>query len=416
MTLGSIEYVITGDSFAKLFRMLTREGLVYSDMKQLSGEIRICVSLEYCLRFERCCKAAGYQPKRAGVRGILRFYKKLTEHPGIILGTILSALLIGYYSNVILRIDIDTADTALRDRITDVLKEDGFTAGAYIPELDLVLEERSLKQKIDEAAWIGISRTGAGISVDVIEAVEAEKGFNVGMPCHLVACEDGVIEEVELLDGQLMKCIGSGVTKGDIVVSGKIVSENSEWSADGEHVTRKTRYVRSIGKVRGSFTRTVEFEQPFDTEVKALTGTEKKMHFINIFSAQIPMFAKVPDGWYETEYEKQDFPEIGGFRLPFGHTEICLREFDMRSQLLDEEEAFALAEKSAYRYEQNFLKNYELKNKNCRKEVNKDSVRLTVTYELYGEICKESDFFIPAYILPTDENSQEKNVQDSENN
>ena len=221
MTLGSIEYVITGDSFAKLFRMLTREGLVYSDMKQLSGEIRICVSLEYCLRFERCCKAAGYQPKRAGVHGILRFYKKLTEHPGIIFGTILSALLIGYYSNVILRIDIDTADTALRDRIT-----------------------RSLKQKIDEAAWIGISRTGAGISVDVIEAVEAEKGFNVGMPCHLVACEDGVIEEVELLDGQLMKCIGSGVTKGDIVVSGKIVSENSEWSADGEHVTRKTRYVR----------------------------------------------------------------------------------------------------------------------------------------------------------------------------
>ena len=416
MTLGSIEYLIEGDDPAKLFRTLTREGLVYSRMHSCADGIRLLVSPEYCIRFERCCKSAGLKPKRVGVRGALRFYKKLWEHSGMIVGAVLSALLAVYYSNVILRIDIDTDDPVMRDKITDVLKEDGFTAGAYIPDLDLVLEERSLKQKIDKAAWIGISRTGAGIAVDLIETVEADKGINVGMPCHLEACEDGVIEEIELLDGQLMKCVGSGVSKGDIVVSGKMVSESSKWSAEGELVTTKTRYVKSIGKIRGSFTRTVVFEQPYDKEVKVLTGKTEKLRFLNIFSAEIPLFTKVPDGWYETDHEKHKYPEPCGFTLPFGYTEICLREFDIRSQVLDEEQAFAEAEKSAYRYEQNFLKNYELRGRECSKETCKDGVRLTVTYDLYGDLCKERDFFIPRYILPTDENCQEKNVQDSKNN
>lgn len=415
MTLGSIDYRIEGKSFAKLLDAFTKEKLIYSELRETDDSLTMNISFEHSFSFERLCRKEGYEPKRIEYHGMLRFYRSIVKRPGIIVGAVISVLLMAYYSNVILTIKVDTDDPIIYGKIIDVLNADGVKAGAYLPDIDLVIEERSLKSKIDEVAWAGISRTGSGIAVDILEAVEAEKGITVGMPCHLVACEDGVIEEIELIDGQLMKCLGSGVTKGEIVVSGKIVTEDSEWTKEGEVITSKTRYVRSIGKIRGTFIRTMVFEQPFDAEEKVLTGEKRKLSYLEIFSARIPLHTKIYDGYFETEKEEKHFPEIGGFVLPIGFTEIDLREYDIRSQVLDKEEALSRAEQAAYRYEQNFLTPYEIRGRSAKPEFTDDGVRLTVTYELYGNLCKESDFFIPKYIVPDLETVPKENVQDSEN-
>jgi similar to stage IV sporulation protein len=415
MTLGSIEYKIEGENFSRLLAAFTKEKLIYSALRETDDCLTLTVSFEHSFRFEKLCRKVGFEPKKIAYHGMLRFYRSLFKRPGLIVGAVLSVLLMAYYSNVILTITVDTDDPVVYGKVIDVLNADGVKAGAYLPDIDLVIEERSLKRQIDEVAWAGISRTGSGIAVDINEAIEAEKGTTVGMPCHLVACEDGVIEEIELIDGQLMKCLGSGVTKGEIVVSGKIVTENSEWTKDGEVITSKTRYVRSIGKIRGTFIRTMVFEQPFDTEEKVLTGETKKLSYLEIFSARIPISAKIPDGCFETEKEEKHFPEICGFLLPMGIREIDLREFDIRSQVLDKDEALSLAEKAAYRYEQNFLTPYEIRGRSAKTELTDNGVKLTVTYELYGNLCKESDFFIPKYIIPDLETLPKENVQDSEN-
>ncbi len=416
MTLGSIEYLVTGTDYARFYSGITKDKLVFRDMHEEHESISVTVPVGYCKRFETHCKDSCCAFQKSGSNGIPKICRDIIKRPGLLAGALLTVMLMAYYSNVILRIDIDTDDPAVRDKISDVLAEDGVKAGAYLPDIDLVLEERSLKQKIDDAAWIGITRTGSGIAVDIIKTEEADKGITIGMPCHLVACEDGVIEEVELLDGQLLKCIGSGVTKGDIVVSGKMISESSEWTDKGETVTSKTRYVRSLGKVKGTFTRTEEFRQLYDTEIITLTGNHSTLRYLNIFSAEIPLFLKIPDGNFSTAHEEKHYPEINGYMLPFGMTEIELDETDTRSQLLTEDEAFSEAEKLAYNYENNFLKNYEILDRECIKSSDADGVTLTVTYTLYGDLCRESDFFIPRYILPDEENPQEKNVQDSENN
>ena len=402
MTLGNIEYTVYDDSLSRFYRSISAQNIVYRDLRGTENKAFLCVPLEYCRRFEKMCNMHGYRFERTKLNGMLRIYDMLFHRCGLIVGALVSALLMAYYSNVILKITIDTDDPEIRGKIIDVLNSDGVRPGAYIPNIDLVLEERSLKSKIDEISWAGISKTGSGISIDIIESINAEKGLTVGMPCNLVACEDGVIEEIELIDGQLMKCIGSGVTKGDIVVNGKITSETSEWTSEGEQITKKTRYVRSIGKIRGSFVRTMVFEQPFDSEVEVLTGKKENLRFLNIFSADIPLFLKVPEGWYETKDEEKHFPEIGSFLLPFGITEVNLREIDHRSQYYTENEAFAETEKRAFQYEKNFLKQYRILDRSCKKEVTDNGVRLTVTYNLYGDLCKESDFFIPRNIIPND--------------
>lgn len=415
MTLGSIDYMIRDVDYARLLNRLTKEKMIYSDLHEENGCLKITISFEHSFRFEKMCHLEGYKPCKTDIHGMLRFYKSLYTRPGLIFGTLLSALLMAYYSNVILTITVDTDDPAIYGKVMDVLDTDGVKPGAYLPDIDLVLEERSLKRQIDDISWVGISRTGSGIAIDVIENIRSDRGITVGMPCHLVACEDGIIEEIELIDGQLMKCLGSGVTKGEIVVSGKIVTDDRKHTEHEGISDSNTRYVRSIGKIRGTFTRTMVFEQPYDTEQKVMTGKKKKLHYLEILSAKIPLFGKNPDGYFEAEKEMRHFPEIGGFMIPVGVSEIRLNEYDIRSQVLEEDEALSRAEKSAFRYEQNFLDNYEIKGRRAESSKYSNGIRLTVTYELYGDLCRESDFFIPKYIIHESNTHKKENVQDSEN-
>ena len=413
--MGSIEYIVSGGSFTRLMMRLSSEQLPFTELCENGEDLHICVPLGQCRRFLRICKEVGLKVKLIRRRGAVRLLEFIKHRTGLVAGCIITGLLMIYYSNVILKITIDTDDPFICKKVMAVLEEDGVVPGAYLPDIDLVLEERAIKSSMDEISWAGISRMGSGIAVDVIENITAPKGMTKGLPCHLTACEDGIIEEIQVLDGQLMAGIGSGVTKGDIVVSGKMVSTTSEWDKEGEVVTENVRYVRSIGKIRGSFTRTEVFTQPLDCEVKAYTGRHEKLRYLCFFSANIPLFTKIPEGSFDAREERY-FPAVGEFMLPIGTKALNLREYDIRSQVIEKDEAQQRLEEAEKRYEENFLTGYEIRGKSQDISFSEDKAILTVTYDLYGDLCEEQDFFIPRSILPDTEKSHEKNVQNSENN
>ena len=102
--------------------------------------------------------------------------------------------------------------------------------------------------------------------------------------------------------------------------------------------------------------------------------------------------------------------------LPIGTKALNLREYDIRSQVIEKDEAQQRLEEAEKRYEENFLTGYEIRGKSQDISFSEDKAILTVTYDLYGDLCEEQDFFIPRSILPDTEKSHEKNVQNSENN
>ena len=50
--------------------------------------------------------------------------------------------------------------------------------------------------------------------------------------------------------------------------------------------------------------------------------------------------------------------------------------------------------KRAFLYEENFLSDYEIKGRQAEDNVTENGVSTTVTYTLYGELCREVEFFI----------------------
>lgn len=392
--LGGIGYEVYGDSFDRLYRLIIGKNIPVEGLCERGGTLTFRLSAEHCLRAERAMRKLGHEFRRTEKYGLVRTLSFFAGRPGLLVGTALSCGLMWYYSDVILIVDVQTENDAIREQVMNVLEDRGIIPGKYIPDIDYAVEERALKKNIDLISWAGISRTGSGISVDVVENIPAEKGIHTGMPCDLVACEDGVIEKIELYEGQLMIPLGSGVVKGDTIVSGTVTTEKSAFTTEGEVKTSRTDYVKSVGKIYGTFTRKMVFRQDFGSMEKTETGRRETLHSLKVFSAEIPLYFQVPEGFFDAELSVKS-PVVNGFTMPFALNEVTLTEFDYRPSVLTEEEALDMAGEKAYIYEQDFLKDHRLIDRQTKIRTDKNGVELEVSYTLYGLMSREREFFAP---------------------
>ncbi len=386
-------YKITGSSYSKLYKVIKSSRLNAADMNEKSGKLYLTVPFynSRCLR--NICKANGYEIEKTSYGDAIRAVKRMIRRPALILGLFAVILVIMYLKNTVMRFDIINENETIRNDIMNVLKEEGVTVGSYIPDIELVNVERALKQRVSGISWAGITRKGNSLIIDVIENIPAEKGSYSRFPTNLVAKENAIIDKITLLDGQLMTVTGSGVRKGDIIISGIVEKKKSSWKDGKETVETNMRYTRSMGVVEGTFERTVVFEQKLDDIVKKETGNVFKQHYLNLFSADIPLFLKAKTGNYFTQ-ESSSSAQIAGRKLPFGLKTLTLREYDYKPIKYSQQQAEELLKKKTEKYEINFLKEYKIKDKSVSVTSDDRSVKMNVTYKLYGNICEEAAFFI----------------------
>lgn len=80
--------------------------------------------------------------------------------------------------------------------------------------------------------------------------------------------------------------------------------------------------------------------------------------------------------------------------MPFGITTCELEEYKFSQDTMTEQQALDAVHEKAYLYEENFLSDYEIKDRHIEDNVTENGVTATVTYTLYGELCREVEFFI----------------------
>ena len=393
MIFGSADYKVFGDGYSKLLKEISRQNLPARNICEKKNCLFLSLSSEYCRYFEKLCVKLNYEYERTDIHGALKFIDFIKKRAGLVAGLVFICGMLTYLSNIAVNFEVLSDNEVICKKIYDVLEDEKITSGCWIPDINYPVIERSLQKHIDEISWAGITRQGNKLIIDVVENIPAPKGFKTRLPSNLVACEDGVIEELDILDGQVKIGVGSGVTKGDIVVGGEIVTVKTSWDTGVEVTETNISYARSMGSVKGTFERVMTFDQPFEERYEKLLENEKSFKYLNFFSADIPLFNKIPEGYYKSTSECEKL-KIFGAEIPLGITDIHLQEYDFGTKIFTEEEALELASDKAYNYEQNFLADYEIRDRKTEKKITDSGVELTVTYTLYGEMCKESEFFI----------------------
>ncbi len=314
---------------------------------------------------------------------LLRRLRRYRLRFGIPLGLLLCTGVLFYYSNTVVTIEIRGNAQVSESVILAVLERSGVTEGVWIPGIDFIRSERTLRAAVPEIAWVGMRHTGNRLVVEISEATPNVELLHERTPCNIVSSYDAQITDVTVYSGQLTRLIGDGVAKGDMLVSGVIEDEKG-------HVT----YHHSIASIRGIYTKEAELTEYFTVTETEKTGKTHVSRHLRLFDLRIPLTIGRHNFNTYTETEA-DIPfSFLGHTLPFGVIQRTYTETLEEITVRTEEETQLALNAAIVRYEKNFLSDVEILDRSITYSSDDNGMTCHISYTVEGEIGTKSDIYV----------------------
>lgn len=223
-----IEYIsgylmITADGcFPERFiNICIRRGLGLRDIRKMGKErIYAKIGIDGFLKIRPVAKRTSMHVKikqRCGLPFLVHNYRR--RAPALI-GVVIAAAFLWYTSHYVMGIDVFGNERVPSDRIISELEQLGLTRGVKAADIDQRLLSNKLLTLDEDLAWVGININGSRVFAEVAERIEKPQKLDKSQPCNLIASKDGVIEHMEIRDGQTMIKRGEAVTEGQVLASG----------------------------------------------------------------------------------------------------------------------------------------------------------------------------------------------------
>jgi|GEM_PF-1396534 len=232
--------------------------------------------------FEYCAGKQGlaYTTSRTyGMPVILRFFAR---RPMLIAGSLIAAGWLMYSTNIVWDIRIEGNTKTPDEEIISVLESVGFGIGTYFPSVDLVeISERYAAVQHD-IAWLSVYMNNAVAEIQVREMYMDERNLKKHPVYANITAEcTGVMEEVNVFEGQAAVKTGDVVRPGQVLISGVIKMK------DGG-----ARYEYAAGEAIARVAVPVSVEVSCEKEKKVPTGNERHEYEVKIFKKTLNFFQK----------------------------------------------------------------------------------------------------------------------------
>lgn len=265
-------------------------------------------------------------------RGLPGIARKIVKAPGLIVGALLGAVLLGLSGRFIWKVEIPGASDVPEKEILSYLEEVGLFVGAPIPHGSFDDEELSVLQSHDDVGWLSLSMKGTTLTVRLrgTDTKEAP-GASVG---NLVADGDGIIERINVTGGEVNVAVGDVVRKGDVLATGVHEGRNG-----------KVRVGHTGGQIFAKRMYTVVVEIPFSGLEKVYTGVSVREKTVKFFAKDIKLFPNsrnVPSSCDIIYYESL-LHFFGGESIPVGISTKEYREYQYVTVDRTPEEAAKMA-------------------------------------------------------------------------
>lgn len=209
-----------GGHAAHLLELCRRYGLVYQDFTHTEdGGISLRFPLATARRVQSLCAAREISVtvvKEGGLPGLLR---RLLHRSGLAVGVILGIALLTAAHDRVWDIRISGNQTVSVRSIEESLAACGFGVGTPLKGFEADKTENDVLMHDSRLAWISINRKGTVAYVEVREKTPRPAPES-DAPCDIVASTAGVIERIELEEGNVRVTAGETVGQGEVLVSG----------------------------------------------------------------------------------------------------------------------------------------------------------------------------------------------------
>ena len=286
-------------------------------------------------RARHIARRSGTRLKITKKRGLPFVIKKHSDRIGLPIGALAGAALLIVLSQFIWTVDIVGAKTVSDSRIRQALESSGVYPGGFKGAVDVMSAQRDVQFEIDELSWVSINTLGCKSTVDVREKAKKSDVQNDASPCNIKAKRDGVIIKINAAIGFNAVEVGSGVAKGDLLVSGVMPTQQDT-----------IRFVRAKAEVYADFNSKYELKIPKSYNYYSLSENKTNRNELNFLWISFPVsldFRSFPESVSTVSRKNLS---LDGNVLPLGITTQTTRGLDELSVALTPEQASLSFEKS----------------------------------------------------------------------
>lgn len=319
---------------------------------------------------------------RRGLYFKLRPYRK---RYGIIFGCAAFFGVITLLSNFIWDIRVSGNTAVSSAQIKEVLEKHGISSGVLINSYDDEKAELAAVLELDKLAWVSIERTGSRINVKVSERLEAkEPEISIKTPCNITAGKSGVIVETEVYRGALLIEKGSGVHRGDVIVSG--IVEDGAGNIILSHAS---------AKIIAECVDEAQFFMPFNTIERKHNGKVSKNNFMVFLGHEFPLFLIDAEREKSTYREETRAPRFLGFRLPIRLKTGFYSHYDLIEVQIGQAKAISRLKSQIENYRRNFHSDSEIISFDETFSLREDGVEANVKIVYRTDIAVKREIGIP---------------------
>ena len=245
------------DHAAALLELCRRHTLIYEDFRHTpDGGITLRFPRTAARRLQSLCAERGIPVTAVSEGGISRLWRWLARRAGLPVGLLLGVCLLTAAQSVVWDIRISGNECVSDKAIEQSLEACGLAVGTPLRGFEADRTENDVLMQDDRLAWISINRKGTVAYVEVREKVQRPPETPES-PCNIVASMGGVIERIELEEGNVRVAAGQAVGVGDVLVSGLYDS-----------LTQGIRMTSAKARVYARTTRIMTVEIPLTYEQK----------------------------------------------------------------------------------------------------------------------------------------------------
>jgi similar to stage IV sporulation protein len=180
----------------------------------------VCIGVNYYRHLRPIARSSWCRVRILQKRGMPFYWRRLRGRQVLALGALLFLISLYILGSFIWTIEIvGIVDPAQVAKIMAEVEKKGIRPGNWKGNIDLDRLSRQIILSNPDLAWVNVDIQGTMLVIDV---VPKQLQSLVGMPCHLVARQEGVIQDIAVLAGEPLVCKGDTVQRGEILIRGSL--------------------------------------------------------------------------------------------------------------------------------------------------------------------------------------------------
>ena len=374
---GYVTFEIKGNGREDFFNFCSKNDINLFDLRLADDTLTAsCFVSDY--RKTKAAKIPGLRKRIVKRKGIRFFTNRYKKRLGLAVGCSLMIFVLIFLSGYIWDIDVTGNERLSDNLILETLEECGFFEGSRKSELDISKIENEMMIKLSDLGRISINLDGSFAHIIVKERATPPVSEDTSRPSNLVASMDGIIVKMEIVKGKPIAIEGSGVAKGQLLVTGFYNDKKDNIIL--EH---------SSGKV----TALVEASKTFEISlsVEESIGSEEKIYYsVEAFGNKLDFsFGKDID---ETEWSKSVSRErlsLFGLDFPVYLIKESYTKQITHEKTLSEAEAKERIRVEIEHFEKNELYEAQIQKKHITWKSDGEKCRAQVDYTFLTNIAEQ---------------------------